>query len=326
MVRRVTVRMSVSAPGSQPRVTFGCLARTRLLVMIMLVGTVLLASTQPVHASVTQEQQFLSLVNQERTSRGLAPLTPQPVVTETLSRPWSLKMAAAGRLEHSGSGDQIFDAVAALFPTIISVGENVGYSASVDQLHRALMDSPVHRSNLLSEKFRHIGLGVAQIGSTVWVTQTFFTLAASNAAPVAAAAPPPAAPVRAPVTSPVAAPVKPPVAAPATSPAQPPMKAAPVAKPSTVTISQPVPVTAAPPPPPVPAIAAAQAIVTEPPRASPSPAPSGLPLDVASTQLVRRPVTTAPAVAAGLLLALGLAVHLRLSLSPAGSTRRSSRR
>lgn len=299
------------------------------MITIMVIGAFALGVAQPAHASVSAEQQFLSLVNQERTTRGLVALTLSPAVTDTLSRPWALRMAATGRLEHSGSGEQIFDAVAVLFPTIISVGENVGYAATVDQLHRALMDSPVHRANLLSEKFRLIGLGVAQVGGTVWVTQTFFTLAATPAAPVAAPAPPPAS-VRSPVASPLAAPVaatmKPPVAAPARSAARPSAAAVTVAKPSAVAISQPVPVPAAPEAPPVPAATAAQAIVTGPPSASPSRAPSGPPLDVAGAQLVRRPVTTAPMVAAGLLLALGLAVHLRLSLSPAGSSRRPARR
>jgi hypothetical protein len=59
--------------------------------------------------------------------------------------------------------------------------------------------------------------------------------------------------------------------------------------------------------------------LTGPPSAAPSPAP---PLDVAAAQLVRRPVTTAPTVAAGLLLALGLALHLRLSLLLNRSVRR----
>jgi uncharacterized protein YkwD len=180
----------------------------RLLIVITLLSAFSLAAMQPASASANAEQQFLSLVNQERTSRGLAALTPQPLVTETLSRPWALKMAATGRLEHSGSGEAIFDAVAALFPTINSVGENVGYGASVDQLHRALMDSPVHRANLLSEKFRHVGLGVAQIGSTVWVTQTFFALSATSAPPGAAAqapAPPPPPVVAAPTKAPAVA-------------------------------------------------------------------------------------------------------------------------
>lgn len=268
---------------------------------------------QPTQAQVSQEQQFLSLVNQERTSRGLAALTPQPVVTESLSRPWALKMAATGRLEHSGSGDQIFDAVAVLFPTITGVGENVGYASTVDQLHRALMDSPVHRANLLSAKFGHIGLGVAEIGSTVWVTQTFFTLAGTPTAPAAAAAPAPAAPARAavaPPAKPIAAPAKAPIAVPVKVPTKTSPKVVAAAQPPTAVVSSPAALAAAPAPPPTPSAAAVQAL-SGPPSAAPSPA---RPLDVATAQLVRRPVNTAPTVAAGLLLALGLALHLRLSL------------
>jgi len=292
-----------------------------MLLLIILVGAFSLASMQPTQAQVSQEQQFLSLVNQERTSRGLAALTPQPVVTESLSRPWALKMAATGRLEHSGSGDQIFDAVAVLFPTITGVGENVGYASTVDQLHRALMDSPVHRANLLSAKFGHIGLGVAEIGSTVWATQTFFTLAGTPTAPAAAAAPTPAAPARAavaPPAKPIAAPAKAPIAAPVKVPTKTSPKVVAAAQPPTTVVSSPVALAAAPAPPPTPSAAAVQAL-SGPPSAAPSPAP---PLDVTAAQLVRRPVTTAPTVAAGLLFALGLALHLRLSLLPNRSATR----
>ncbi len=292
-----------------------------MLLLIVLVGAFSLASMQPTQAQVSQEQQFLSLVNQERTSRGLAALTPQPVVTESLSRPWALKMAATGRLEHSGSGDQIFDAVAVLFPTVTGVGENVGYASTVDQLHRALMDSPVHRANLLSAKFGHIGLGVAEIGSTVWVTQTFFTLAGTPTAPAAAAAPAPAAPARAavaPPAKPTTAPAKAPIAAPVNVPTKTSPKVVAAAQPPTAVVSSPAALAAAPAPPPTPSAAAVQAL-SGPPGAAPSPAP---PLDVAAAQLVRRPVTTAPTVAAGLLLALGLALQLRLSLLPNRSARR----
>jgi uncharacterized protein YkwD len=157
----------------------------RLILLALAAAAFLLAPAPSAHAASDAESQFLSLVNQERTSRGVAPLTMQPVVADNLSRPWSAHMAASGQLAHSGSAQQVLDNVSRYFPSTNRAGENVGYASTVRELHQALMNSPAHRANILSADFTSIGLGVAQTGSMVWVTQTFFTFStvSSPAAP-----------------------------------------------------------------------------------------------------------------------------------------------
>ena len=54
-----------------------------------------------------------------------------------------------------------------------AIGENVGYSSSVDQVHELFMESAGHRANILKPDYSQIGIGVVRSGSTVWVTLDF---------------------------------------------------------------------------------------------------------------------------------------------------------
>ncbi|MFZ5822989.1 MAG: CAP domain-containing protein [Bacillota bacterium] len=45
-----------------------------------------------------------------------------------------------------------------------TAGENIAGNASVSGAHRALMNSPGHRANILSTKYTHIGIGIQQGG------------------------------------------------------------------------------------------------------------------------------------------------------------------
>lgn len=54
-----------------------------------------------------------------------------------------------------------------------TLGENVGVGDNVDQLHRAFMNSPGHRANILYSGFRYIGIGVTRAHDRMWVTVNF---------------------------------------------------------------------------------------------------------------------------------------------------------
>jgi uncharacterized protein YkwD len=55
-------------------------------------------------------------------------------------------------------------------------GENLAYAQSVAVAHRALMDSPGHRENILHPEFTRIGIGVINAGAYGrMVTQLFIT-------------------------------------------------------------------------------------------------------------------------------------------------------
>lgn len=108
---------------------------------------------------------MVSLVNAERTSRGLAPLTAVSDLT-SVAQSWSQHMASTGQLAHNPS-------YSTQIRGWISLAENVGYGADVQTVHRALMNSASHRANILDPSFTQIGIGIAQGGGRVWVTQNF---------------------------------------------------------------------------------------------------------------------------------------------------------
>jgi len=159
--------------------------RTRrylLRVTLGLLSLVLLTGQAPTSAAAASgpEHTFLQLINQDRAAYGLVPLRLSPVLSTELSRPWSAAMARRGTMSHSGTGIEVLAAVGRRFPTVLSAGENVGYAPTVARLHRALMESPGHRANILDRDYRFVGLGVvigqgvATSDRRVWVTQTFF--------------------------------------------------------------------------------------------------------------------------------------------------------
>ncbi|MDQ3941178.1 MAG: CAP domain-containing protein [Actinomycetota bacterium] len=55
----------------------------------------------------------------------------------------------------------------------VVLGENVGVGSEVDTLHRAFMDSPLHRDNVLYSTFRHVGVGTVRRDGRLWVTVLF---------------------------------------------------------------------------------------------------------------------------------------------------------
>jgi uncharacterized protein YkwD len=54
------------------------------------------------------------------------------------------------------------------------LGENVGVGATVNTLHKAFMNSPSHRANILRSAYRLVGIGVVSRGGRTWVTVVFY--------------------------------------------------------------------------------------------------------------------------------------------------------
>jgi hypothetical protein len=153
----------------------GTTARTTIL----MVATVVLATLMPVAASasvdpVTAEKQFVDLINQDRTSRGLTPLASHADLVAG-ARKQAAAIRDAGRLFHNPN-------LASVTTGWTKLGENVGYGGTVSGLHAAFMNSPSHRANVLDPLYTHVGLGVVVQGSTIWVAEVFM----QSSTPVAA--------------------------------------------------------------------------------------------------------------------------------------------
>lgn len=140
--------------------------------VLVLMAPAVAEAAPPYEAS---EQQFLTLMNADRTSADRGRLAASPDVA-TVARNWSKRMAGDGDLRHNPNVSK------QLTVEWTRWGENVGWasngtdgalSAVVSRLHRGFMESAGHRANILGD-FNQVGVGVAIDGDgTMWATMVF---------------------------------------------------------------------------------------------------------------------------------------------------------
>jgi len=76
-------------------------------------------------------------------------------------------------------GKDPFDRMAVAGISFVAAGENIAYGGglTVGQAEEMFMDEPQceqnHRSNILNRDFTHVGIGVVDCGSNVFITQDF---------------------------------------------------------------------------------------------------------------------------------------------------------
>jgi len=167
-----------------------------VITMSLVLATAGLTLITPVAASAsdaTLATQSLTLVNADRTSRGLPALTSDPTLT-SIAAGWSDHLLALGTLVHNvGLGSEIS-------PGWTRWGENIGYGPSPQAVETAFMNSPPHRANILGD-YNLIGVGAARRSDgTVFVTVDFEnrpvgSAASTGAAPTCPSVNPPATPL-----------------------------------------------------------------------------------------------------------------------------------
>ncbi len=136
-----------------------------------------------------EEQEFVQKINAERTERGLNALALDPLLVRT-ARGHSQEMCALDYFNHHSPTPSLHSPMDRYLKTLkdsggstpssLLVGENIYYCSvfnniyNVDYGHRALMDSPGHRANILEPRFTKIGLGVYRnTKGEFWVTEMF---------------------------------------------------------------------------------------------------------------------------------------------------------
>ncbi len=159
-------------------------------------------------------RRLLELANQERGAVGAQPLTSRADLVD-LAVEHTLSMAEQGTVFHNLdlTGRPLQDELDARI-----VGENVGWSTDVEDLHRRFMASPGHRASLLEPRFSVVGMAVVRTPNGRYYATQDFAQPRSGPTPALPPAPPPApAPALsrpAPVLRPPATPAVAPVAAP----------------------------------------------------------------------------------------------------------------
>ncbi len=137
----------------------------RVLRLLILIGVMLIA-TQSVSAQDDQAASLLTRINTLRVQSGLLPLAVSSQLTTAAQR-LANDMAKTGTVDHSASDGSTMDsrikaAGFGYWRTFGIWGEDIygGQTATLDDAWSFWTGSPVHRANLLSTKFREIGLAV----------------------------------------------------------------------------------------------------------------------------------------------------------------------
>jgi uncharacterized protein YkwD len=116
----------------------------------------------------------LYLLNQERASAGLPGLLPHAGI-RAAARMHGKELFTLGYLTHrSRDGRWPTQRVKELGVKVTLVGENLAYAGTLRDAHQALVASAVHRSNMLSPRYRRTGIAVIDGGRLgVIVVQDF---------------------------------------------------------------------------------------------------------------------------------------------------------
>jgi uncharacterized protein YkwD len=114
--------------------------------------------------------EVLSLVNEERGTRGLAPLRANAAL-DAAAQGHATDMFENDFFAHTGSnGTSVANRAANAGYVWSYVGENIAYGPSfAADVMSMWMNSPGHRANILNEQFEELGVGVDLRGSPLWV-------------------------------------------------------------------------------------------------------------------------------------------------------------
>ena len=106
------------------------------------------------------ERRMLALINRDRARTGLRPLIMDKEL-RAVARAHSREMFRLSYFAHesprTGSPQDRLDAAGIAY---LAAGENLAYQPDVETAHRALMNSPGHRENILSPLYRRVGIGI----------------------------------------------------------------------------------------------------------------------------------------------------------------------
>lgn len=110
------------------------------------------------------EQLMISLINQERTARGLKQLVFDEKLRE-VGRAHSSDMFTKGYFSHSSpEGKSVSDRASKAGIVYKVIGENLAFAPSLELAHAGLMNSPGHKANILETDYNKIGVGVMNGG------------------------------------------------------------------------------------------------------------------------------------------------------------------
>ncbi len=159
-------------------------ATRKLLSLAAVLGATLVLAGMPAanaatHAEVSGQSELLVAMNAARANHNVAPLRLSHVLTRP-ARLHSEYLTRTGELDHDGADGKPFYVrlYKAGFSRRKAVGENLGVSSGcatdlAKTMVQMWLDSPGHRANLLSKRFKVVGLAVVaatDCSNTVYAT------------------------------------------------------------------------------------------------------------------------------------------------------------
>lgn len=120
------------------------------------------------------ELEMLRLINKERSSAGLQPLSFDTVLIK-VARLHSADMLSRGYFSHSTpEGADPFDRLRKYGVQYRYAGENLALAPTLVRAHDGLMKSPGHKANILNHSYGRVGIGVMDAGVYgLMITQEF---------------------------------------------------------------------------------------------------------------------------------------------------------
>lgn len=142
-----------------------------VVVVVAAVGTYFLIASRAATSytiNTTADNTDVSLVNNERSSRGIKTLS-RGSALDYCAVKQAKAMASSQTLYHNPKLRECISSKTGVVGTSdpptpvskISAGENVGYGPSVSAVHKAFMASSAHKANILDKSYNRIGVGVA---------------------------------------------------------------------------------------------------------------------------------------------------------------------
>lgn len=120
-----------------------------------------------VNAAPAAAADLFARTNGVRASRGVAALT-RDASLDSAANGWARELATSGVLRHSTLPQQLIG------KPWSTLGENVGYGATVAIIHDALVNSAGHLGNIVGPAYTKVGVGAAtDVNGRLWVVELF---------------------------------------------------------------------------------------------------------------------------------------------------------
>ena len=149
-----------------------------------ILAILILGAMPAIYSDSSEEYYMLNLINNERQSQGLEPLTMNSALSNA-ARLHSQDMINRNFFNHvNPDGLAPSDRARNAGYNFIALAENICGNPSIDAGHSSLMGSPSHRTNILNPSYKEVGIGIVDGGPYgKMITQLFGTQAGNSVTP-----------------------------------------------------------------------------------------------------------------------------------------------